>query len=51
MKKGWLFEIDREIVKFVRLGVGYNFTDYNDDLSQPDNYDASGWFIRVNGKY
>jgi len=43
LKTGWLFEIDREIIKFIRLGVGYNFTDYSDDLSQPDDYDASGW--------
>jgi hypothetical protein len=50
-KSGWLIEIDREIIKYARLGVGYNFTDYDDDLANNDNYDSGGWFVRVNGKY
>ena len=50
-KAGWLVEVDREIGKYVRLGVGYNFTDYDDDLRNEDNWDAKGWFIRANAKY
>lgn len=50
-KSGWLFEIDRELARYIRLGAGYNFTDYDDDLSNEDNWDAKGWFVRVNGKY
>jgi len=50
-KSGYLVEIDREIIKYLRFGIGYNFTDYDDDLSNDDNYKAEGWFIRINGKY
>ena len=50
-KKGWLLEIDREIGEYFRLGVGYNFTDYSDDLRYDDDYSAEGWFFRVVGKY
>ena len=50
-KSGWLLEVDRELGRYVRLGVGYNFTDYDDDLRNADNYEAKGFFVRVNGKY
>ena len=50
-KKGWLLEIDREIGEYFRLGVGYNFTDYSDDLRYDDDYSAECWFFRVVGKY
>jgi hypothetical protein len=50
-KAGWLLEVDRDLGDYIQMGVGYNFTDYDDDLSNSDNYDAGGWFVRVNGKY
>ncbi len=50
-KNGWLLEVDREIGRYIRLGVGYNFTDYDDDLRNEDKWDSKGWFVRVNGKY
>jgi hypothetical protein len=50
-KSGWLVELDKDIGNYIRMGVGYNFTDYDDDLRNDDNYDAKGWFVRVNGKY
>lgn len=36
--------------------IGYNFTDYDDDLRNDDPLhslagDAKGWFVRVGGKY
>lgn len=33
------------------MGVGYNFTDYDDDLRNEDKWDAKGWFLKVSGKY
>lgn len=50
-KSGWLLEVDRDITDYIRFGVGYNFTDYDDDLRNDDNWDANGWFVRVSGKY
>ena len=50
-KSGWLLEVDREIGQYTRIGVGYNFTDYDDDLSNDDDWDSEGWFLRVTGKY
>jgi hypothetical protein len=50
-KKGFLVELDKDIGNYLRMGVGYNFTDYDDDLRNEDKWDAKGWFVRVNGKY
>jgi uncharacterized repeat protein (TIGR01451 family) len=50
-KSGWLIEVDRDITDYIRFGVGYNFTDYDDDLRDEDNWDAKGWFAKVVGKY
>ncbi len=50
-KKGWLIEMYKDIGNYLRFGIGYNFTDYDDDLRNADNWDSKGWFVRVNGKY
>ena len=50
-KKGFLVELDKDLGNYIRMGVGYNFTDYDDDLRNADNWDAKGFFVRVNGKY
>jgi hypothetical protein len=34
---------------FYIVGVGYNFTDFSDDLTNLD-YQNSGWFINTVGK-
>ncbi|MFC1668706.1 hypothetical protein ACFL1T_04940, partial [Chlamydiota bacterium] len=49
-REGVLVEIDREIGKYLRLGVGYNFTDFTDDLRDADD-DAQGFFVRMNGRF
>ena len=36
--------------KNLRLGVGYNFTQFNDDLTNFD-YDQRGWFVNFVGWY
>ena len=34
----------------LKVGAGYNFTDFSDDLTDND-YDANGWFFDITGKY
>ncbi|MDH3588162.1 MAG: OmpA family protein, partial [Gammaproteobacteria bacterium] len=49
-RDGWLVSLDRHMNDHFRLGVGYNFTDFSDDLTNLD-YDHDGWFINAIGKY
>ncbi|MBT8143094.1 MAG: hypothetical protein KJO55_00235, partial [Gammaproteobacteria bacterium] len=49
-RDGWLIALDRHINNNFRLGIGYNFTDFSDDLTNLD-YDHKGWFINAIGKY
>jgi hypothetical protein len=48
---GWLSEISWERFKHMRIGIGYNFTDFSDDLVNDRNYSESGAFLRVQGVY
>ncbi len=48
---GFLFEVNRLFLEHMRLGVGYNFTDFTDNVFAPNNYEASGFFFRIQGKY
>ena len=45
-KQGALIEVNRKIGEFVQMGVGYNFTDFSDDLTHLD-YTSQGPFIRL----
>ncbi|WP_223266812.1 hypothetical protein [Luteimonas gilva] len=49
-RSGFLIGIDRDIGANFRIGVGYNFTDFSDDLTDFD-YDHKGFFLNVVGKY
>lgn len=49
-RQGVLLGVDRDIGKNFRIGAGYNFTDFSDDLTDFD-YDHRGWFLNVVGKY
>ncbi|UJB19502.1 MULTISPECIES: DUF7507 domain-containing protein [Lysobacter] len=49
-KQGLLLGIDRDIGKNFRVGVGYNFTEFSDDLTDFD-YDHRGWFLNMVGSY
>jgi len=51
MRQGMLVEVSRDIQELVRIGAGYNFTDFNDDLRKSDNYQSQGFFLRLTGKY
>jgi hypothetical protein len=50
-KQGALVEIDREFYEYVRLGVGYNFSDFSDDLRDTNNFKTHGPFVRMTGKF
>ncbi len=49
VKRGFLFEASRNIGEYAQLGVGYNLTDFDDDITSLD-YTAHGPFIRLTGK-
>lgn len=49
-KDGIVTSIYHNISNNAKLGIGYNFTEYNDDLTRL-NYDARGWFINVVGSF
>jgi uncharacterized repeat protein (TIGR01451 family)/fimbrial isopeptide formation D2 family protein len=49
-RSGYLAAIYRHFGDYVKVGVGYNFTDFSDDLTHLD-YEASGWFVNVVGKW
>jgi hypothetical protein len=42
--------VGRDIGKNFRIGLGYNFTDFNDDLTKFD-YKYKGFFINLVGSY
>ncbi len=49
-RSGWMLGIDRDVTRNLRLGIGYNFTKFSDDLTDFD-YDHRGWFINFVGSY
>ena len=49
-RSGGLIALQRHIGKHVKLGVGYNFTEFSDDLTHFD-FDAKGWFVNLVGKF
>jgi hypothetical protein len=53
MRHGMLVELDREILDYTRVGVGYNFTDFDDDLRSSNDYESYGRgpFVRLTGKF
>jgi uncharacterized repeat protein (TIGR01451 family) len=49
LRQGALLGIERHINDNLKVGVGYNFTDFSDDLGNLD-YQRNGWFINLVGK-
>ena len=45
-KRGMLAGIYRQVGKHVKVGVGYNFTDFSDNLTDL-SYDSRGVFVNV----
>jgi hypothetical protein len=48
---GFLLEINRLFWNHLRVGVGYNFTEFSDNEFTANDYSAKGFFFRVQGKY
>jgi hypothetical protein len=48
-RSGALLGVYRHFNEYVKVGVGYNFTDFSDDLTQLD-YESRGWFVNLLGK-
>jgi uncharacterized repeat protein (TIGR01451 family) len=48
---GFLLEVNRLFLRHLRVGVGYNFTDFTDNELQANDYSAKGFFFRIQGKY
>jgi hypothetical protein len=48
---GWLAEIAWERFEHMRIGIGYNFTDFSDDLLRNRSYSERGVFLRLQGVY
>ncbi len=49
-RSGFMVDVDRDIGRNFRIGLGYNFTDFSDDLTNFD-YDHKGWFLNLVGRY
>lgn len=49
-RQGYLAGIERHFGDHLKLGIGYNFTDFSDNLANLD-YDHKGWFFNAIGKY
>jgi hypothetical protein len=50
-RSGWLGEVSWRMQQWVRLGVGYNFTDFSDNTFSQNDYSVRGFFFRVQGLY
>ena len=48
-RSGALFALYRHIGENIKVGVGYNFTDFSDDLTNL-NYNSQGVFVNFIGK-
>jgi hypothetical protein len=49
-RKGFLVGVDRQLSRNFRIGLGYNFTDFSDDMTHL-RYDNKGWFLNIAGYY
>lgn len=49
-RQGILLGVDRAVGENLKLGIGFNFTDFADDLTYLD-YDKYGWFLNIVGQY
>lgn len=49
-RRGGLLGVDRQLGEHFKIGVGYNFTDFSDDLTDLE-YDHRGFFLNLAGFY
>lgn len=50
-RRGWLNEFTWDPAAHVRVGLGYNFTDFSDDAFSRNDSSVGGWFLRLQGRY
>ena len=50
VRKGWLVGVDRRVGENFKVGVGYNFTEFSDDMTEL-KYDQKGFFLNMAGFY
>lgn len=50
VRRGGLLGVDRQIGENFKVGIGYNFTDFSDDLTDLE-YDHKGFFLNLAGFY
>ena len=50
-RSGWLNEVLYPFGDHLRMGVGFNFTDFSDNEFSNNDYSIYGWFLRVQGRY
>ena len=50
-RQGWLGELMWKVLDNMKVGVGYNFTDFSDNEFSENDYSVHGWFVRVQGTY
>jgi len=50
LRQGALLSLGHSVGDNLQLSVGYNFTDFDDNLGN-DDYDVRGWFLSLIGKY
>jgi hypothetical protein len=51
MEHGALAELAINIGRYARIGAGYNFTSFQDDLFDPLSESRHGFFVRLTGMY
>ncbi|OVE73597.1 hypothetical protein BVX93_01295, partial [bacterium B13(2017)] len=50
-KSGYLIELLIPIKEIFYIGIGYNFTSFDDDLVNEDEYDVKDGYVRIVGVY
>ncbi len=50
-KSGFLIDLGYNFNRYFRLALGYNFTDFSDNLYRLRDYNHHGFFVRATGKY
>ncbi|MEL7448536.1 MAG: hypothetical protein AAFN78_04960 [Pseudomonadota bacterium] len=50
-RTGWAAELTWGGIDHVRIGGGFNFTDFSDNVYSENDYSSYGWYFRLQGKY
>ncbi|MEM9056289.1 MAG: OmpA family protein, partial [Pseudomonadota bacterium] len=50
-RAGWVTELMWGGIEHVRIGGGFNFTDFSDNIYSENDFSSYGWYFRLQGKY